>query len=239
MNVRAIALIGAAALFAACSSAPIPVARQNEQPIRATAMEFTQALKNGEGSRLQELAVKESDPEAISLSQAVIADALEGRQLQLALAQHFGTMEPRREVGGTDAWLSQWETAAASAPIMQAGNRVRIGNAGTEGCMFLRNADGKWRVEIAPTMVAEWGGRSIPDDPMMRYRLGTTLAVNTYMVERIKNGEFKAFADYENAKQRFWFEYMACAANGDDPQKKVLATLPPLPEEPMWVAEDR
>ncbi len=228
-----------AALLAACNTAPRPVATENQSPIRKTALQFATALKSADSRTLESMTTHETDPEIVALSQKTLADAVKGREVQIALQQHFGTMETRPGVCGTSAWTNQLEQTAENEPIMQAGNRVRIGEAGKPGTFFLREVDGTWKVEAVPTLIAENGGRVKGSDPTLDYRLGVTLAVNAWMLERLDRGEFASMHDFMAAKSQFWFEFMACAANGDDPREKLLSSLPPLPVETNMVAEDR
>jgi len=239
MKVQLLFTALAAVLFASCSTAPRPVARQDESPIRNAALKFTAALQTHDSDAVDQLTTHESDPEAVALSQAAIADAVKGREVESTLANRFGEMENRAGISGSDAWLAEFERTAATEPIMQSGNRVRIGEAGKAGTFFLRQNEGKWRVEAGPTLVAETGGRPKMTDPSLHYRLGVTLAVNAWMLERLERGEFSTMHDFMAAKSQFWFEFMAYAANGDDPRDKLLPSLPPLPAEIPEVADER
>jgi hypothetical protein len=225
--------------FTGCSVAPTRMSLQDQQPVRAAAHEFTSALKAADGKLLQQMTTVDSDPETRKLAQAVVADSVSARQIQLQLIHRFDRCEDRPSVIGSDSWIDQIEQTAARGDILQAGERARIGEAGSDGTLFLRRINGQWKVELVPSLVAESGGRTRMDDPVVDYRFNVTRAVNEHFLARLNANEFASLHDYLQAKNQFWFQYMTLAAHGDDPHDKLLPSLPPMPSEPLMLAIER
>ena len=227
-------------LLAACSTAPRAVSSDAEQqPIRAAARQFVSALQSADESQLRQTSIVDPNPDTRQLASAVIADAVAGRRLQLALVDHFSAAESRAGIVGSEPWLAQLQGTAEHGPILQAGNRVRVGERGRDGSLFLRNIAGQWKVELVPTLVAESGGNPQVNDPIVDYRFNVTRAANQYFLSRLQNNEFTSFNDFTRAKNEFWFEYLNTAAKGEDPHDKLLGTLPPIPRGPDEYAIDR
>jgi hypothetical protein len=232
------AMVIGTALLAGCNVTPTRVPLESEAPIRAGAQQFADALKSGDAAQLEQATTVDSDRQTQALARAVIDDCVKARQIQLRLRDRFGRTEDKASVVGSDTWIASFERMGARTPILQSGERVRIGD-GADGTMFLRRINGQWKVELVPTLVAESGGKTKMSDAVVSYRFDATRAANQMLLERIQGGEFATLADYQQAKNEFWFKYMSLAANGQDPREKLLSTLPPLPAEPAALAIDR
>ncbi|HEY4329083.1 MAG TPA: hypothetical protein VGN88_05050 [Phycisphaerae bacterium] len=221
----------------ACSIAPAPVAAEDRGAVRQGVTHFLDALDSGSEAQLSHATVVEQDPLAQQLAQAVLHDAASGRRLQAALIRRF---DPPSDdlppaVVGSDAWIEQFASTAAIAPMLQAGDRVRIGNEKWSGVIFLRLCNGQWKVELVPTLVAESGGRRISDSAVV-YRFGVTAAVNEWLLKRLEQGEFHSYRDYQNARHDFWEKYIALIVQNQDPREKLLESLPPMPRESTEIA---
>jgi len=197
--------------------------------VRAAALEFTQALKAGDASRVREMTFAGNDAESQRLAAAVVGDTLTGRGIQMKLAG-FADAQQKAAVVGSDLWIGEMEAAAETGPILKAGDRVRVGEEWRDGSMFLRQVGTGWKVEVISTLVAESGGAPTVADPAVEYRFNVTRAINAWMLERLNAGEFATFKDYQRSRNAFWMEYLSRVARGDDP-KDLLATLPAMPKE--------
>jgi hypothetical protein len=227
------------ACLAGCNVVPTRMALQDQEPVRAAARAFTASLRTVDEASLRQTTIVDADPDTQKLAQAVFADTLTARQVQLQLGRQFDRAEDRASVVGSDAWIDQFQQAINHEAIWQAGERVRIGEAGRDGTLFLRRINGQWKVELISSLVAESGGRTRMSDPIVDYRFNVTRAVNEHFLARIQRKEFASLQGYLQAKNRFWFEYMAVASQGDDPRDKLLSSLPPLPAEPTMLAIER
>ncbi len=231
-------LLFSVTLLAACNTAPTRVSLDNQPPLRAAVHEFTDALRSGDEAKLVSITTVDSDRPTRKLGRAVVDDYIASRQIQIQLEKQFHRADNIASVVGSDPWIDSFEHTGGTAVILQAGDRVRIGD-GEDGTVFLRRIDGQWKVELVPTLVPESGGRAKVSDPVVQYRFEATCAANQHMLAMLKDGEFSSLLAFQEAKNKFWFQYMMVAANGDDPREKLLSTLPPLPGQPAAVAADR
>jgi hypothetical protein len=228
-------LLLAGAALTGCQLTPTTLSETHQQEIRTVADQFTTAIRSGDAARLRD--VSTADAQNQDLAQVVINDTVTSRKMLDSLSAHFGYIEDKPGVVGSNRWVDALQSTASRGAIRSVGDRALL--AGNEqGEIYLRNVGGSWKVDLIPTLVPESGGNTIVNDPVVEYRFGVTHKLNQWMLARLENNEFQSKSEFDQARSKFWMEYLTYVANGKDPQDALLPSLPSMPTDDIFALDN-
>lgn len=229
-------LLLAGATLAGCQLTPAPLSEGHQHEIRTVADQFTNAIRSGDATRMRDVSI--ADAANQELAQVVINDTVTSRKMLDSLTSHFGYVEDKPGVVGSNRWIDSLQSTASRGPIRRVGDRALLtGNEQNE--IYLRNVGGTWKVDLIPTLVPESGGNPTVNDPIVEYRFGVTHKLNQWMLARLENNEFQSKSEFDQARSKFWMEYLTYIANGKDPQEAVLPALPSMPSDDPGFASQK